>query len=623
MDPVPGLDLGVPPFDLLSEAEQARVQRAVDLAFHPTGTVLLPAGAASEHVHVILKGVVRAWDEAAARGDGSPRLFADFGPGDVFGAWAVIAGRARHRYQAAEDVLDFLIPAGLFRELLAANPAFAAWFHEGLALKRRLAATAQQPSEVTELMLTRVGDAQLAPAVRIAATTTVAEAARQLRESRVDCLLVDGDAGDGDNGPGMLTRTDLLEAVALDGLAPDAAVAPLAQRPVICVREHDVLFQALVTMTEHHIERVLVTEGDTRSGGRMLGTLGMAEVLAHYASHSHLISLRLERAASLAEVADAGRSMTALVRQLHAQGARMSYLMELVSALNGRILGRVFDEVVPAALRERMCLLVLGSEGRREQILKTDQDNALVLEDGFEWDGLEAAMRRFGEALADIGYPPCPGGVMVSNPHWRMSRAQWCERIDHWRREGDGQSVLDLSIAIDARPLAGDPALFEPVAAAMAALGRDDILLRQLARTTLDFASPLNLFGRVRGDADGVDLKKGGIFPLVNGIRTLSLRHGVRRHNSFDRCAALLEAGALPPDLGRDVPQALAVFMRLRLDAQLRALAAAGEAGSGGGLDNRLDPAALRRLDRELLRDAFRVVNAFKDHLRATFSLHE
>jgi len=236
-------------------------------------------------------------------------------------------------------------------------------------------------------------------------------------------------------------------------------------------------------------------------------------------------------------------------------------------------------------------------------------------------------MRRFGEALADIGYPPCPGGVMVSNPHWRMSRAQWCERIDHWRREGDGQSVLDLSIAIDARPLAGNPALFEPVAAAMVALGRDDILLRQLARTTLEFASPLNLFGRVRGDADGIDLKKGGIFPLVNGIRTLALRHGVRRHNSFDRCAALLEAGALPPDLGRDVPQALAVFMRLRLGAQLQALVAAGEAGGGGqagsGLDSRLDPAALRRLDRELLRDAFRVVNAFKDHLRATFSLHE
>ncbi|WP_170288166.1 putative nucleotidyltransferase substrate binding domain-containing protein [Marilutibacter maris] len=616
MEPVPGLDLGVPPFDLLDAAEQARVQRAVDLGFHPAGRVLLAAGAASEHVHVILKGVVRAWDEAADGGEGR-RLFADFGPGDVFGAWAVIAGRARHRYEAAEDVLSFLIPAPLFRELLAGNPAFAAWFHEGLSLKRRLAASAQQPSELSELMLTRVGDAQLAPAVRVAAATRVTEAARRLREARVDCLLVDPSPADADGGLGMLTRTDLLEAIALDGVPVDAPVGPLAQRPVIGVRDHDVLFQALVTMTEHHIERVLVSEGEASAQGRVLGTLGMAEVLAHYTSHSHLISLRLERAGDLAEVAEAARSMTALVRQLHAQGARMSYLMELVSALNSRILARVFAEVVPAPLRERMCLLVLGSEGRREQILKTDQDNALVLDDALEWDGLDAAMRRFGEVLADIGYPPCPGGVMVRNPHWRLRVGQWRERIEHWRRERDGGSALDLAIALDARPVAGNAALYAPVAEAIAALGRDEILMRELARASLEFSTPLNLFGRVRDDAGGIDIKKGGVFPLVNGIRVLALRHGIDRHNSFDRCAALVDAGALSSELGRDVPQALAVFMRLRLGAQLQALAA------GRAADNRLDPASLRRLDRELLRDALRVVNAFKDHLRGAFHLRD
>ena len=527
-------------------------------------------------------------------------------------------------------MLSFLIPAALFRELLEANPAFAAWFHEGLSLKRRLAAGAQQPSELSELMLTRVGDAQLAPAVRVPASTSVTEAARRLREARVDCLLVEEDAEDaapatppgdeardGRRGPGMLTRTDLLEAVALDGLSNDAPVGPLAKRPVIGVRDHDMLFQALVTMTEHHIERVLVTEGDAPAHGRMLGTLGMAEVLAHYTSHSHLISLRLERATDLSGIADAARSMTALVRQLHAQGARMSYLMELVSALNSRILGRVFAEVVPAGLRERSCLLVLGSEGRREQILKTDQDNALVLEDGFAWDGLDTAMRRFGDALADIGYPPCPGGVMVRNPHWRMEVGQWRERIERWRRERDGASALDLAIALDARPVAGNTALFAPVAEALAALGRDELLLRELARASLEFSTPLNLFGRVRGDAGGIDIKKGGVFPLVNGIRVLALRHRIRHHNSFDRCAALEDAGALSHELGRDVPQALAVFMRLRLGTQLQALAA------GRSADNRLDTGSLRRLDRELLRDAWRVVNAFKDHLRGAFHLRD
>ncbi|MBB1088765.1 cyclic nucleotide-binding/CBS domain-containing protein [Lysobacter sp. SG-8] len=607
MEPLPGLDLDAPPFDLLDAAARRRLQRSVDMGFHPAGEVILEAGTASSHVHVILKGVVRAWDLHAE----GARLFADFDSGDMFGAWAVIAGRARHRYQAVEDVLDFLIPAALFRELLDAHPRFAAWFHEGLALKRRVAADEQQPSELSQLMLTRVRDAHLAPAVQVPATTTIQEAAQRLREARVDCLLVEGRRGR-DDGPGIVTRTDLLEAMALEAQGRDAAVGPLARRPLIEVRARDVLFQALVTMTEHGIERVPVRDdGD----GNLLGTLGMAEVLAHYTSHSHLIQLRLERARSLDDVAEAARGMTALVRQLHAQGARMSYLMELVSALNSRILARVFDAVVPADRRDALCLLVLGSEGRREQILKTDQDNALVIADGHDWDGLPAAMARFGEALRDIGYPPCPGGVMATRPDWRMPERRWRERIAGWAREPDGAHAMALSIMLDARPVAGNTALFAGVEDALHALGRDELLLRALARATLEFSTPLDLFGRMRDGGAGMDLKKGGVFPIVHGIRVLALRHGVRRHNTFDRCEALRAAGALSSELGRDLPQALAVFLRLRLGAQLQALAA------GEPVDNRVHPASLRRLDRELLRDAFRVVNAFKDHVRDSFHL--
>jgi len=117
-------------------------------------------------------------------------------------------------------------------------------------------------------------------------------------------------------------------------------------------------------------------------------------------------------------------------------------------------------------------------------------------------------------------------------------------------------------------------------------------------------------------EADGrADLKRGGVFPLVHGLRTLALKHGVTHRNSFDRCAALVQAGALDTELGRDLPQALAVLMRLRLGQQLADLDAGRAPGNG------VDVAALRRLDRELLRDALRVVNAFKDHVADVFHL--
>jgi CBS domain-containing protein len=125
------------------------------------------------------------------------------------------------------------------------------------------------------------------------------------------------------------------------------------------------------------------------------------------------------------------------------------------------------------------------------------------------------------------------------------------------------------------------------------------------------------MFGQLRQDERGVDLKRGGIFPIVHGLRCLALKHGIAQRNSFARCDALVQAGGLDATLARDLAQTLAVLQRLRLDAQLATLDA------GGMPDNFLQPAALRRLDRELLRDALRVVKAFQQHVRGVFHLSD
>ncbi len=601
---IPGFDFAAPPFDLLDAAGRASVEAVLDLAFYPPGTVLIDAGQASPHVFVILRGEV---DEGDIE-DGQERLFSSYGPGEVFGAFAVISGRARHRYHARSELLAFLLPAAAFSALLVSQPRFAAWFHEGLSSKRQLLAEKSSPAEANRLMLTRVRDTHLTQAVEVPATLPISAAVAALRQHSVECLLVAPVAGD--DGPGIVTRTDLLDALALEGHGLASPIGPLAHRPLIGVREDDVLFQALVTMTESHIERVVV-----RRGSSVVGTIGLAEVLSHYASQSHLISLRLARAVDAAEVVAAAREMDALVRVLFAQGAKISYLTEMVSALNSRLLAKLFEFCLPAGERAGLCLLVLGSEGRREQILKTDQDNALIVAGDTVPEYLAEAMAGFSARLAEIGYPPCAGGVMVSNPHWRQTLSGWRKRIAEWRRLGDPVSMMELAMVIDARPIAGDHRLVQPLHIDLMALGRDDHLMRQMVQQAFKFETPLTLFGRVRDGDDGTDIKKGGIFPLVHGLRTLALRHGVARSNSFARCEGLVLAGVLSKELGRDVPQALAVFHRLRLGQQLDVLA------DGRVPDNRLDVAALRHLDRELLRDALRVVNRFKDHLRDVFQL--
>ncbi len=596
------LDPTQAPFTLLDGAELARLQKATDLIYFTKGERPLAVGEASKSVYVIWRGRM----QAVRPGEQGDERLAEYGPGDVMGAFAVIMGQARYTYEALEQTLCFAIDATAFSMVLQANARFAAWFLEGLSAKRQMLATQERPGELAETMLTRVADAQLAPALILAAESTLREARTEMKRLAVSCALV----ADADLGLGIVTRTDLLDALALDGMQPQDPIAGLVRRPVRTVRPDEVLFQALVSMTEHHVERVVVADGEA-----VLGTVGMAEVLSHYSSHSHLIGLQLARATRLEEVRSAALRMTDLVRSLHAQGARISFLTELVSALNGRVLKRIWEFLLPAEVRDRCCLLVLGSEGRREQILKTDQDNALILPDGLEVTGIDEAMHAFSAELQACGWPPCPGGVMVSNPVWRHSVPSWIEHLQRWSRGTDPQAMIDFAIALDARPVAGDLTLFDALRPTLLQAGRNDVVLHHFASAALAFHTPLTLFGKVRAGEQGTDIKKGGVFPLVHGLRALALRHGVPERNSFRRAEAIAAAGGLSAELARDVQQAMSVFLRLRLSHQLESVR------RDELPDNFLRVDELRRLDRELLRDALAVVDQFKAHLKRSFHL--
>jgi CBS domain-containing protein len=335
-------------------------------------------------------------------------------------------------------------------------------------------------------------------------------------------------------------------------------------------------------------------------------------VLSHYSSHSHVVGLRVARARSREELADAAAGLTPLVRTLNATGARMRHLGELVSALNARILARLYAITMPPELRDRCCLMVLGSEGRSEQILKTDQDNALILGEGVSDADVAGYAGALSDGLVALGYPPCPGKVMVTNPEWRGSVAQWQAHVERLVNSASPESQLDTAILIDAQPVAGDPSLFQPLREALSRLGQNQIWLHHFVRPAIEFHTPLTLrnpFGRERA----VDIKRGGIFPVVHGLRALAVEQGLACTNSYERAVQLGERGVLSAQLSADVQQALSVMLRLRLGQQLESTQ------EGVVPDNRIDLGKLRRLDRELLRDALRVVKDFQAFLGAHF----
>ncbi len=594
-------DFSTPPFDLLT-GEQARdLARQIDIQFRRRGTRILEAGQGSDTVYVILEGHVAAIDER----NGERQTFAEYGHGDLFGALATITGSARHSYEAIEDVLLWTVPAAAFRAAVEANGRFAAYFLDSLSRKSALihAQPAGPASDVGELMLTRVGDATLSEAVVVPGACALAEATRRMRDRHVDCVFVGLPTG-----LGIATRTDLLEALTLGGRAPSDPVGAIASHPVVSCRADEPLFQALIGMTRRGIERIAVFDGD-----RLVGTLGMAEVLSHYSNHSHVIGLRIARAENPEQLAEAAAGMTRLVRTLFATGARMRQLADLVSVLNTRILGKLFRFTFEPALQGRCCLVVLGSEGRGEQILKTDQDNALITEVSLPDSAVVDPSRRLSAALNELGYPPCPGGVMLSNAEWRGSTAEWNERITDLANAMTPAVLMRAAIIADADPVAGNKELFEPFRAALRQLGRNSVWIHHFVADAIEFHTPLTLFGGLPGRDAAVDIKKGGIFPIVHGLRTLALAHGIPATNSFERAEQLIEAGELSESLGSDLQQALAVMLKLRLGEQL------SELRDGEKADDRIRVGRLERMDRDLLRDALRVVREFQAALSAKF----
>jgi len=251
---------------------------------------------------------------------------------------------------------------------------------------------------------------------------------------------------------GMFTTTDLRDALLRRAnsngsyLPPESvAVRDVARFDLITVNADGELFEALLLMIRHRVHRVLV-----RDGAAIVGVLSQLDLMSFVSTHSNLVALRIEQAASLAELKQAALQMDAMIVLLHSDGIRIELVASLVHELNRQLLARLWTMLAPAELVANSCLIVMGSEGRGEQILKTDQDNALLIRDGFEWPGLDALAAQFNAALVELGYPPCPGDIMLTNPLWRQPLSAFKETMRDWLHGGGGGGTAE-TIAVHGR----------------------------------------------------------------------------------------------------------------------------------------------------------------------------
>jgi CBS domain-containing protein len=595
------------PFSLLNEREQKFLRSNLDLGYYQKGEAILQAPELSEGVYVVYKGRVAEVDPDAE--DGIEHVFMHYENEDYFGGWSAIHGTTIHNFIAEEETICHILPTAALLELMATNADFADYFQQNLAAKSQIAAQQGESQDMAEFMLATISDATLRDPLIVNEGTSIAEATALMRETKSDCVL----ARKGSR-VGMVTGTDLLDAVVLEGQALDTDVSEIAKYRLITTHPEDYLFNVLVLMTQQQIERVVVMDGAT-----LVGIVQLTDVLSYFSSHSHVIGLRLERASTVEDLREAAKGINALIKALISTGVRIRFTMDLLAAMNGRIISKLFDLIVPDDLQPHICLIVMGSEGRGEQIMKTDQDNAIIYRNALIWPDMEKVMQKFSEKLISFGFPPCPGNIMVSNPYWVNSVDDWTQKLQDWSLSNDGEDQMNLAIAVDAKPVAGNVALFKVARNwFLRNLRNNDIFFSHFARAAIEFDTPLTFFGNIK-DKGELDIKKGGIFPIVHGVRTLALEHRILKTNTYERLELLQEMGVLGEQESKDLCEALGLFINIRLRQQLRR---ADEAESGvDPRPNIIELGSLNKMDRDLLRDALQVVKGFKKSLTSRYHL--
>lgn len=451
------------------------------------------------------------------------------------------------------------------------------------------------------------------------------EIARLLSRQAVGSVVIVGDDG---SPLGIVTDRDLRRRVVADGRdAATTLAGEIMSSPLVTIRPDAFAFEALLEMTRREIRHLVVVDGD-----RMVGVVSSHDVLVLQATHPVMLAREITRAASLDGLAALGPRVTALAERLVAEGGTAYDIAQIIAELHDRMAIRVLalitsawgasGEVAPVPY----CWLVFGSEARREQTLRTDQDNGLVYADPPP-DGAAGAAAFFNrfaqeavEGLVRVGFPRCPAGVMASNPQWCQPASAWSQYFRRLVLEPRPEQVLGASIHFDLRPLSGatdlGTALIDQV---HAAVGTQRGLLGLLARDVVERPVGLTLFGAIGVRRSGphrgsVDLKGAGTMQMVGAARIHALELALKETNTIDRFRAAADRGLYTDEELRDIADACQQLMRLRLVHQLEQVARREPT------DNRVRPDRLSHADRLLLREALRTVSHVQSKLRERFA---
>ena len=615
------------PFSFLPQEDLEKMAAAISIINYPKDTILFAQGRSKiDYLYIIQKGAAERYfeenDEKTLRGM--------LGEGDMYGGISMLVndGLAIRTLRVSEDSYFYILPKEMFLEACQKHGAFSDFFTDTFGKRMldrsyaEIIAHNRRPSEQTTEFFNRPVESIFnKDLVFCDQNMPIQAAAAVMSEHNTSSIFVREPKG---KFVGVVTDNDLRKKVTATGYDILKPVSDIMSSPLSMIPKKALLFEALMEMMQKNIKHLAVTENTDK----VIGVITNRDLLRAQGQSPLFIIREIIQAKFINQIVQVRKQVPRLIETLINTGSKARNVTGLLTTVSDtilkKIIGFALEEFGPPPVN--FVFMILGSEGRMEQTLKTDQDNAIIFED-VPSDSLKKVTQyflKFSERvcnwLDEAGYALCKGGIMAKNANWCQPLSVWKSYFRRWIHTAEPEALLQASIFFDFRAGYGEEGLITDLRQYLfKELAGWPGFFRHMAENAMYFTPPIGFFRNFVVESEGehrdaFDIKA-AMQPIVDYARIYALNNQIEQTNTHERLNQLLAIEKISPEEHNELETAYSYMMQQRLVRQVKAMVEENVAPN-----NYINPKKLSRIEQTMLKEIFKRVEKFQGKLSFDFT---